>query len=74
MDAPSAKSVLLIDDDEELCDLLRKFLGHEGFEIEITMDGQSGLERAVSGEHSVESASARPHTWRAYSTVAHWKP
>ena len=53
MDTPSAKSVLLIDDDEELCDLLRKFLGHEGFEIEVTMDGTSGLERAVSGEHSV---------------------
>jgi two-component system response regulator CpxR len=53
MDAPSAKSVLLIDDDEELCDLLQKFLGHEGFEIEVTMDGNSGLERAVSGEHSV---------------------
>lgn len=53
MDAPSAKSVLLIDDDEELCDLLQKFLGHEGFEIEVTMDGASGLERAVSGEHSV---------------------
>jgi two-component system, OmpR family, response regulator CpxR len=53
MDAPSAKSVLLIDDDEELCDLLQKFLGHQGFEIEVTMDGNSGLERAVSGEHSV---------------------
>jgi len=53
MDAASAKSVLLIDDDEELCDLLRKFLGHEGFEIEITTDGATGVERAVSGEHSV---------------------
>ncbi|HKO95146.1 MAG TPA: response regulator transcription factor [Polyangiaceae bacterium] len=53
MDAASAKSVLLIDDDEELCDLLRKFLGHEGFEIEVTTDGAAGLERAVSGEHSV---------------------
>jgi hypothetical protein len=28
----------------------------------------------VSGLHSVESASARPATLRAYSTVAHWKP
>jgi len=53
MDAASAKSVLLIDDDEELCDLLRKFLGHEGFEIEITTDGATGVERALSGEHSV---------------------
>ena len=28
----------------------------------------------VSGAHSVESASARPQTCRAYSTAAHWKP
>jgi two-component system response regulator CpxR len=53
METASAKSLLLIDDDEELCDLLRKFLGHEGFEIEITTDGANGLERAVSGEHAV---------------------
>ena len=29
---------------------------------------------ACPGVHSVESASARPHTCRAYSTAAHWKP
>ena len=29
---------------------------------------------ACPASHSVESASARPATLRAYSTVAHWKP
>jgi two-component system response regulator CpxR len=45
--------VLLIDDDEELCELLRKFLGHEGFSIEVVNDGATGLERAAAGMHSV---------------------
>jgi two-component system, OmpR family, response regulator CpxR len=49
----SASSVLLIDDDEELCDLLRKFLNNEGFVIQVVNDGAQGLEQALSGEHSV---------------------
>jgi DNA-binding response OmpR family regulator len=53
MDSSFAKSVLLIDDDEELCDLLTKFLGHEGFDIEAVNDAAVGLERAVAGKHSV---------------------
>src|SRR5688572_26600006 len=53
MEPATAKSVLLIDDDEELCELLRKFLGHEGFNIEVVNDGASGLERAATGAHSV---------------------
>ena len=53
MQGTHAKSVLLIDDDEELCELLRKFLGHEGFEIETVSDGAEGLDRAIAGKHSV---------------------
>src|SRR5207253_8557228 len=53
MDSSSARSVLLIDDDEELCDLLTKFLGHEGFAIEAVNDAAVGLELAVAGKHSV---------------------
>jgi two-component system, OmpR family, response regulator CpxR len=41
--------VLLIDDDGELCQLLERYLGQEGFEVESRMDGQSGLETARSG-------------------------
>jgi two-component system response regulator CpxR len=53
MPSTSASSVLLIDDDEELCDLLRKFLHNDGFVIQVVNDGALGLEQALSGEHSV---------------------
>ncbi|MET0410350.1 MAG: response regulator transcription factor [Polyangiaceae bacterium] len=53
MPPTSASSVLLIDDDEELCDLLRKFLNNDGFVIQVANDGAQGLEQALSGEHSV---------------------
>lgn len=49
----SEKPVLLIDDDEELCALLTDYLGREGFTVETAEDGPSGLERALSGEHSM---------------------
>jgi two-component system response regulator CpxR len=42
--------VLLIDDDVELCALLREFLKREGFEVETEHDGRRGLERAQAGE------------------------
>lgn len=39
--------ILLIDDDTELCSLLREFLKREGFELEAEHDGGRGLERAL---------------------------
>jgi two-component system response regulator CpxR len=42
--------ILLIDDDEELCELVGEYLGVEGFEISAVHDGESGLKEAVSGE------------------------
>src|SRR5262245_27118576 len=44
--------VLLIDDDEELGELLSRFLEKEGFTIEVAVDGANGLARARDGEHS----------------------
>ena len=41
--------ILLIDDDEELCELVSEYLGVEGFEIEAVHDGAEGLEKAVAG-------------------------
>ena len=43
--------ILVIDDDEELCDLLKDYLGPEGFEIEAVHDSDKGIERALSNEH-----------------------
>lgn len=41
--------ILVIDDDEELCALLRDYLGSEGFEVACACDAKSGLEQALSG-------------------------
>jgi two-component system response regulator CpxR len=43
--------LLVIDDDAELCELLKDYLGPEGFDVETVNDSDSGIERALSGEH-----------------------
>lgn len=40
--------ILIIDDDEELCELVSEYLSVEGFETEETHDGESGLKKALS--------------------------
>ena len=42
--------VLIIDDDEELCDLVSEYLTVEGFETTAVHDGETGLTRGLSGE------------------------
>jgi len=43
--------ILVIDDDVELCHLVREYLATEGFQVECMHDGTRGLERAINGEH-----------------------
>lgn len=45
--------VLIIDDDEELCDLVSEYLNVEGFETQCVHDGAAGLERASSGDYDL---------------------
>jgi len=45
--------VLIIDDDEELCDLVSEYLTVEGFETTSVHDGEVGLDRALSGEYDL---------------------
>lgn len=45
--------ILIVDDDVELCKLLAERLSAESFTIEAAHDGASGLERALTGEHSL---------------------
>ena len=45
--------VLIIDDDEELCDLVSEYLTVEGFETECVHDGESGLNKAISGDYDM---------------------
>ncbi len=41
--------MLLIDDDVELCGLLKEFLSREGFSVEVEHEGRRGLDRASTG-------------------------
>jgi two-component system response regulator CpxR len=40
--------ILIIDDDEELCELVREYLSVEGFETDEANDGESGLKKALA--------------------------
>jgi two-component system response regulator CpxR len=37
------QTILIADDDTELCDLLREYLGLEGFEVRLAYDGEQAL-------------------------------
>jgi two-component system response regulator CpxR len=43
--------ILVIDDDVELCELLKEYLVPEGFDVETVHDSAKGIERALSGSH-----------------------
>lgn len=45
--------VLVIDDDVGLCELVAEFLEPEGYKVEAVHDGETGVERALSGEHEL---------------------
>ncbi len=45
--------VLIIDDDEELCELVSEYLAAEGFETKTVHDGESGLDEAISGSYDL---------------------
>ncbi len=45
--------ILIIDDDEELCELVAEYLTVEGFKTEAVHDGESGLKRALSNEYDL---------------------
>ncbi len=46
-------SILIIDDDEELCELVGEYLSNEGFTIEAANDGEEGLKKAASGDYDL---------------------
>ncbi len=47
------KPILVIDDDVELCELLRDYLTPEGFTVEMVHESGHGIDRALSGEHGM---------------------
>lgn len=49
----SMDKILIIDDDEELCELVSEYLGVEGFSVDSVNDGEAGLKAALEGEHDI---------------------
>jgi two-component system response regulator CpxR len=45
--------ILIIDDDEELCELVSEYLSVEGFTTEAVHDGETGLQRALSDDYEL---------------------
>jgi two-component system response regulator CpxR len=45
--------ILIIDDDEELCELVSEYLSVEGFTVEVIHDGESGLNKALKEDHDL---------------------
>ncbi len=46
-------TILIIDDDKDLCDLLRDYLSAEGFVVASVHNGPEGVDRAMSGEYAL---------------------
>jgi two-component system response regulator CpxR len=46
-------TVLLVDDDAELCSLLRRLLGMDGFHVKAVHDADSGVREALEGEYEL---------------------
>jgi two-component system response regulator CpxR len=49
----AAPSVLIVDDDVELCEMLQEFFGPRGIRLEPAHDGGRGLARALGGGHDL---------------------
>lgn len=49
----SAPSILIVDDDVELCDLFAQVLAEEGFAVETCLNGQGALSRIASRHFSL---------------------
>lgn len=47
------EKILIVDDDIELCGLVREYLAAEGFTAESVHDGEQGLIQAISGEYAM---------------------
>jgi two-component system response regulator CpxR len=48
-----ADAILMVDDDLELCELLREYLGKEGYEVTAVHDGASGLRAARDEDYGL---------------------
>lgn len=45
--------ILIIDDDPELCDLVKRYLESEGFAVSVAHSGKQGIRAGLSGEYDL---------------------
>lgn len=45
--------VLVVDDDEEVCELAAEYLQPEGFQVEAVHDGEQSVQRILSGDYAL---------------------
>ncbi|MCC8023109.1 MAG: response regulator, partial [Clostridiales bacterium] len=48
-----ADKILIIEDDEQIITLERDYLEANGFQTELEMNGEQGLEKALRGEYKL---------------------
>jgi two-component system response regulator CpxR len=53
VDAALMPAILLVDDDAELCNLMKEYFIRAGHVMECAYDGRSGLAAALSGKHDL---------------------
>src|SRR5438445_814177 len=51
--AAARSTILLVDDDVELCELMREFFSQHGLRLKAAHDGSGGLARALEGGYDV---------------------
>jgi len=49
----ASEQILVVDDDAELCKLVSRFLGAEGYSVQTVRTGGVGIERALSGNYDL---------------------
>jgi two-component system response regulator QseB len=50
---PQAPKILVVEDDRELLELLRRLLSRAGYEVDVAMDGQRGLHLGLTRTYDV---------------------
>lgn len=63
--------ILLIDDDEDLCELVAEYLSVENFAVEAVHDGVGGLERALTGAFDLVTLDVMMPKMNGFDVLKH---